>query len=175
MKRDVALFLVGAWVMGTISMALVATQNFYTIDRLLEALPHPVFGEIVSSLGSSSAREFLRYLSSELNRLFFVGWGVAQIGVGVVISWLLWKQDARVRWGALAMLTLALVLTLLLTPPILSVGRGLDFVPRDPAPSELTTFGMLHAAYTVLDFIKLGLGFVVAFWIHRLAATLSRK
>ena len=168
MKRDAALFVIGAWVMGTVFMGVVATQNFYLIDRLLADGPVPGFNSVVASLGGDSAREFLRYVSSEVNRLFFIGWGIVQIGMGALLVWLVWKSESRrVRTGAWVMLALAVVLTMGLTPPIVSVGRALDFVPRDPRPSELTTFGLVHAAYSITDFAKLGLGLVVAFWIQR--------
>ena len=167
-KRDAALALIGAWVMGTIFMAVVATQNFYLLDRLLATNPVQGFDAVVRSLGHDVAREFMRYVSSELNRLFFVVWGLVQVGMGVVLVWLVWKSEyRRVRLGALALLILAVVLTAGLTPPIVSVGRALDFVPRDPRPPELTTFGLIHAAYTLVDFTKMGLSLVVALWIQR--------
>ncbi len=167
-KRDAALALVGAWVMGTVFMAVVATQNFYLIDRLLAAGSVEGFNNVIALLGQDVAREFMRYVSSELNRLFFVAWGIVQTAMGALLLWLVWRsQSQRVRVGALVMFILAVVLTAGLTPPIVSVGRALDFVPRDPRPEELTTFGLIHAAYTLIDFAKMGLGLVVAFWIQR--------
>ncbi len=167
-RRDAALALIGAWVMGTIFMAVVATQNFYLIDRLLATGSVQGFNEVTAALGNDVAREFMRYVSSELNRLFFVGWGVVQAVLGALLLWLVWHSDSRrVRVGALSIFILALVLAIVLTPLIVSVGRALDFVPRDPRPPELTTFGFLHAAYTLVDFAKLGLGLVIAFWIQR--------
>jgi hypothetical protein len=169
MRRDAAIFCLGAWIMGTVFMGVVATQNFYTIDRLLEAVPNETFGEVVDSVGPGRSREFMRYLSSELNRLFFLAWGFAQIGIGGAVVWLVYPvtRSRRIRLGALAMLVLVVLLTLGLTPGILSVGRALDFVPRDPSPPLLATFGLLHAGYTLLDLIKLGLCGAVAFWLHR--------
>jgi hypothetical protein len=171
MKRDAALFLLGAWMLGTIAMALVALENFYTVDRLLNTLPNATFERGVHSLDAAdggSAREFLRYLSSELNRLFFMAWGVAEVALGSVLVALVWAlPDRRLRWAVVGMLGLTVVLTFLVTPSIISVGRGLDFVPRDPAPPELSTFGLLHAAYTIGDAIKLAMGLGVAFWISR--------
>ncbi|MEK7735069.1 MAG: hypothetical protein AAB329_06470, partial [Pseudomonadota bacterium] len=38
------------------------------------------------------------------------------------------------------------------------IGRGLDFVSREPPPPDLGRFGALHAAYSVLDVLKLLLG-----------------
>ena len=167
-KKDSALVLIGAWVMGTIFMAVVATQNFYVIDRLLAAGLVEGFNKVIVSLGNDVAREFMRYVSSELNRLFFVGWGIVQTAMGALLLWLVWRSDSRrVRLGALAMFVLAVILMAGLTPPIVSVGRALDFVPRDPRPPELTTFGLIHAAYTLVDFAKLGLSLFVAFWIQR--------
>ena len=35
MKRNIVLVLMGAWLAGSICTSVVATENFYTIDRLL--------------------------------------------------------------------------------------------------------------------------------------------
>src|SRR6266581_4082258 len=131
------------WLMGAVSMAVVATQDFYTIDRLLEAPPHPTFAADVQKLGHDAARDLLRYLSSELNRLFFQYWNLAQLAIAVFV-------------------------TALITPRILSVGRSIDFVPRDPPPDGLRTFGLLHATYTVFDGVELILGILVTLWLTKL-------
>ena len=171
MKRDLVLVLLGAWLLGLVAMAGVAMQNFYTIDHLLETLPNSVFASGVDALDSQegpAARDFLRYLSSELNRLFFWAWGLAEVVIGGIVTWLVWTvPDRRIRWAAIAMLVLSVLLTFGATPPIVSIGRELDFVPRDPPPPELATFGMLHAAYSIGDGIKLVLGLLMAMWLVR--------
>jgi len=48
---------------------------------------------------------------------------------------------------------------------MLSVGRSIDFVPRVPPPDGLRAFGLLHAAYTVLDGVELILGILVTLWL----------
>jgi hypothetical protein len=45
-----------------------------------------------------------------------------------------------------------------------SLGRELDFVPRDPAPPGMSRFWILHAAYTTLEMVKLAVGAGVT-WI----------
>jgi hypothetical protein len=65
------------------------------------------------------------------------------------------------------MVGLVAVATVWLTPQIISVGRSLDFVPRDPLPSSMQQFWMLHGVYTFLEAGKLIVGFVVAAWIAR--------
>ena len=169
MKLRAAAFCLGIWVMGTVCISVAATQNFYTIDRLLEAAGHPSFAEGVDQLGAPAARDLLRHLSSELNRLFFQYWNLAQIPLGAATLWLVLgpSGDRRLRWLVGAMLGIALVLTVVVTPPIISIGRSLDFVPRDPPPANLATFGMLHAAYTSLEMLKAALGVCAAWWIGR--------
>jgi hypothetical protein len=54
-----------------------------------------------------------------------------------------------------------------LTPAIVSLGRELDFVPREPAPPGMSRFWVLHAAYTSLEMLKLALGLLVAGLIAR--------
>ena len=168
--RSLATICVAAWLMGTLCMAIVATQNFFTIDRLLEARPNAEFNTSVEKLGSVEARELLRYLSSELNRLYFQYWNVAQLAIGIFTLWLVTKlppRFSRVKWSLVAMLAIVLFMTIGLMPQILSVGRSLDFVPRDPPPPALRTFGLLHAAYTVLDLVKLIVGILAAIWLQR--------
>jgi len=171
MKPRAAAFCLGIWVMGTVCISVAATQNFYTIDRLLAAGGHPSFAEGVDRLGAPAARDLLRYLSSELNRLFFGYWNLFQIPLGGVTLWLVLGPagDRRVRWLVGAMLGIAVVLTVVVTPPIVSIGRSLDFVPRDPPPPSLATFGILHAAYTSLEMLKAAMGICAAWWIARAA------
>jgi hypothetical protein len=167
MKRQWALVLMGAWVMGTICMSVVATENFYTIDHLLALRANGAFAVAVDRLGSAHARDLLRYLSSELNRLYFQLWNWMQLGFGLLALWLLARRDRAAWWAVVVMLSIVVVMTAWMTPAIVSLGRSLDFVPRDPAPQGMQRFWMLHAAYTTLEMIKLAVGVVVAFWIAK--------
>ena len=172
MKTHAAAFCLGVWVMGTVCVSIVAMQNFYTIDRLLDGPSHAAFAAFVEEAGREDARNVLRYLSSELNRLFFQLWNVAQIGIGGVVLWLVWglraPAGARLRWTVVAMLAVVVVLTVGITPRILAIGRSIDFVPRDPPPPAVATFGVLHAAYTLLELAKCGAAVVAALWLVRL-------
>ena len=158
------------WLTGTVAMAVVATQDFFTVDRLLQARANPVFASDIDKLGHDATRELLRYLSSELNRLYFQYWNLAQMAVGVLALWLVVKVPGadKPKWGIVSMLGIVLFLTVLITPFILSVGRSIDFVPRDPPPPGLRTFGLLHATYTVFDGLQLILGALVTHWLVKL-------
>lgn len=162
-----AVFCVGAWLAATLAMGAVATENFYTIDRLLKAQANPRFAADVEKLGRDEARSLLYYFSSELNRLYFQVWNVIQLPIGILALWLVVKIPGaeKPKWGLVAMLGIVLFLTLLITPGIVSIGRSLDFVARVPPPDGLRTFGLLHAAYTLMDGIQFILGILVTFWL----------
>jgi hypothetical protein len=163
MRRQWALVVMGAWLMGSICTSIVATENFYTVDRLLAGSSGAAFTAMVRKLGQPAARELLRYLSSELNRLYFQMWNVAQLVLGAGVLWLLAgsrRQDPAYR-VIVAMLAIVVLMLAYLTPAIVSLGRELDFVPRDPAPPGMSRFWLLHAAYTSLEMVKLAAGLLV--------------
>ena len=119
-------------------MALVAIENFYTIDRLLDKSPNETFGGVVAELGRAQARDFMRYLSSELNRLFFQLWNFAQLGIAGLSLWLVYSIEPRhIRRGVAVMLLLVVILAIGLTPGILSIGRALDFVGERSAAAGI--------------------------------------
>src|SRR5262245_65740913 len=120
MKQRWAMFAMGAWLAGNVMVAVVAAENFYTVDRLLAGSTSSVFVSEVTRVGPSQTRELLRYLSSELNRHYFRLWNVAQLAIGVLVVWLITPgaATARARWGVLGMLALVAVASVWLTPPI---------------------------------------------------------
>jgi len=164
------MFCMAVWLAGTVFVAIVATQNFYTIDRLLTDSPNGVFRHAVDSMTQTpTVRELLRYLASELNRLYFQYWNLAQLPLGILALWLVSKlpKSRHATWEIAAMLGVVLFLMLGVTPPILSVGRSLDFVSRDPAPADMRTFGLLHTAYAVFTLINIVLGILVILWLQK--------
>ena len=173
-SREWALVVLGAWLMGSICTSVVATQNFYTIDRLLAASPNDHFRSAVAQLGQPQARDLLRYLSSELNRLYFQLWNGAQLAFGAIVLWLIVRArqrnptySGRAARAVAAMLVIVIAMAAWLTPAIVALGRSLDFVPREPSPAGMQRFWVLHAAYTSLEMFKLLIGAVAAWWIVR--------
>ena len=84
--RALMAFLLGGWLIGMIFVAVVAAENFFMVDRLLES-PAPTefqreFQQRLAPLPDGDARVVLRYLSSELNRFYFWVWGGAEIVLG---------------------------------------------------------------------------------------------
>ena len=154
--------ILGIWLGWTAAMWFAATRSFRTADRILKK-PGPQLGEAIRPLGHDQARIILRYLASEINRTYFRTYGWAQILLGMILVVLLWYQAPRDTIGILlsgVMLALVIILTLVIQPMIVSLGRSIDFLPRTPAPAQMPRFWMLHGAFTGLDAVKLlaGLG-----------------
>jgi hypothetical protein len=156
--RALLIMLLGAWIAGTLLIAFVATQNFRTVDRLLSA-PTPEFSRAIAPLAHDEARGVLRYLVSELNRLYFNVWGLTQLALGaaVVAAALGLRPLDRTVVAVAATIFVIVVVSLLLSQWLLPLGRSLDFVPHTPAPPALVRFRQLHLAYTALDLLKLTL------------------
>ncbi len=167
----VSIALLSVWLAATLFMWFAATQSFRTVDRVLRK-PDPRFTQMAQPLADDAPRVLLRYMASEINRTYFWGYGVAQIVLGVLLVLLLWRQTPRDSLGfgvVCTMLGLTLVLTLVITPLIVSLGRNIDFVPRNPPPPVMPRFWALHGAFTGLDGVKFlaGLGLLIRWIVAR--------
>jgi hypothetical protein len=165
-----AVAVLGAWLVSTLAMWFAATRSFTTVDTVLRRA-NPQFMEATKPLGDAATRVVLRYLASEINRTLFWGYGTLQITLGVILFLLLWQQRPRDPVGigvAATMLALVAILTFVITPLIISLGRSLDFVPRNPPPPVMPRFWALHGSFTGLDGVKFlaGLGLLIR-WIFR--------
>jgi len=165
-----AVAILGAWIMSTLCMWFAATRSFSTVESVLKRA-EPQFLETTKPLGEASTRVVLRYMASEINRTLFWGYGALQIGLGAILFLIVLRQTPRhtLDTGLVAaMLVFAVILSQVLTPLITSVGRSIDFLPRNPPPPVMPRFWMLHGAFTSLDGIKLlaGVGLLIR-WILR--------
>jgi hypothetical protein len=168
MNARLTLWLIGAWSMGSVMLFVVAPTNFHLIDELLVGSDNPSFRALVEDVGRARTRELLRYLSSELNREFFWLWNVGQAALAALVLALSWRASPRrVRHTLLAAALLVALLLIVLTPMITSVGRSLDFVPREPPPPQLARFGLLHVLYTALDLAKVACLGLATIWLLR--------
>jgi hypothetical protein len=165
-----AVAILSAWLISTLCMWFAATRSFATVDSVLKRA-EPQFVEVTKPLSEASSRTVLRYMASEINRSLFWGYGALQIVLGAGLLLLVRRQTPRraVDIGVVVtMLTLSVVLTLVITPMIVSLGRSIDFLPRDPPPPVMPRFWALHGAFTGLDAVKLLAGFgLLIRWIFR--------
>jgi hypothetical protein len=169
-NHTMAIAVLGLWLGLTLFMWFAAARSFGTVERVLQS-QNPQLLKITKPLSATETREILRHLASEINRALFSAYGWAQVVLGALFLFLVWRQtprDTTVVIFAGAMLAIVLVLTSVITPQIVTLGRSIDFVPRNPRPPEMGRFGMLHGAFTGLDGVKLltGLGLLIR-WIVR--------
>src|SRR5437867_12115198 len=145
-----ALALLGAWPGLTLLMRFVAAGRFSTVDRVLRA-PSPPLSEAAERIGHERTRMVLRYLASEINRNCFNVYGWGQVALGALLLALLFRQiprDGAALVIAGVMLGLVILMTLVITPAIVAIGRSIVFLPRYTPPADLPSFRMLLIAFT---------------------------
>jgi hypothetical protein len=158
-----ATFLLGAWIAGSLFMAMVATQNFRAVDRLL-ASPAPEAARRIEVLGGSpAARVFLRHQASELNRFYFAMWERVQIALGLALLLVMWRGSMADRLLCLSMLVIVLAARWWLTPEITQVGRAIDWIPPAASGPQRSHFWRLHSVYSSCEVAKQLLGLALAF------------
>jgi len=158
-RRFVA-FLLGVWLGGSFFMYVIATHNLESADRVLGS-PPPAAVKIIDSVGFDSARLLLRHQASELNRVYFEYWGVAQLIIGGAVFGMLLFATREGKWPvliALVMLAVVAVMRFILTPDLVNFGRQLDFVTKEAGTAEYARFWGVHRAYAIAELVKIGLG-----------------
>ena len=152
----ISAFLLGALLTGSLFMAFVATGNFQTVSEILKS-PPPQADKMIKVLGYENARLLLRYLAGEENRLFFETWETAQLVLALLLAALLFLAgNKRLLAGmAGAIVILTVFQHFKITPELVWQGRAIDFVPATGDPTARQQFFKLHAAYGVIEVVKL--------------------
>ena len=136
-------------------MWMIATKNFQVVDAILET-PTDFLQEEIYALSAENLRLAMRYQASEVNRLFFDGWGMVQVGISTAFLWTAWKFEGRYYFPvAIVLLIICVVLQFYVVPETIRLGRVIDFSPRNSESPEVTLFWRLHHTYTSLDIVKL--------------------
>lgn len=162
--RRVAAFLIGAWLLGSLAMFFVATQNFQGVTSVLD-VPSQKANARIEKLGAEDARFLLRYQVSELNRYFFDSWERVQLVLGalLVVLTLRGSQKLSVLAIPVAMLLMVAAAHWLLTPEITRLGRLMDFVPNARQTPDGQVFWRYHQIYSSMEVVKFLLGLYLAF------------
>jgi uncharacterized protein DUF4149 len=155
--------LLGVWIGWTLFMWFAAGSSFTTVDRIAGS-PSAGLEKVVQPLGAENTRLVLRHAASEINRALFRGYGWVEIALGAILMLLVWRQAPRDNVACTivgVMLALVFILTLVITPWMVSLGRGIDFNREGAAPEVMRRFWTLHGAFTGLDGAKLLAGIVL--------------
>ncbi len=158
--RRIAAFLLGAWLLGTVLMAVVAFEIFGVIDQVVAA---PAAGSLIARIGADNARLFLRYYAASCNQLIFNYWESAQIvfGIALAATLLFARYVSRLAAAASAvMVVLVLFLHFVIEPELAFVDRNLA---SDPALQR--NAGMLGGVYSAIEIVKFLIGAALAAYL----------
>ena len=162
----IAAFLLGAWLLGSLFLAFVATRNFRAVDAVLSSAPPEAF-KMIQTVGRDNARQLLRYLAGEENRTYFEAWELAQLALGTALTgFLLFGVEKRLLAGLTgAMLVLTLFQHFRITPDLLWMGRSIDFIPAAAESQTRAQFWKLHGIYGGIEVVKVLLAATIAVFL----------
>lgn len=133
------LWVLGAWLFLSVTMAYVAGANFVQLEP--ENLRNA--GEVFEAIPDDDRFRALRYVASELNRHFFTRYARVQEVLGV-LALILLALSRRGRWIGVGLVLFAAATTIwfdMATAEIAAMGREIDFV-RDP--ETVAAFDRFH-------------------------------
>jgi hypothetical protein len=175
--RRLAALLLGAWLFTGAFLFVVTIHNMQATDRLLIAPPR-MAGLSIEALGESTARTFLRFYSSELNRWYFDVWEIVQIGLGVCLAAALLSDGRRRRSGVVLcslMLVAVVILHFAIAPELNRLGRVLDFFPAHRPTPDRQRYATFQTAYFVFEGIKVLFGLILLSSLLRLYGRTSKR
>ena len=139
-----------------------AIQNFAVAESVLSSDSEGLRNAL-GDLSHENLRLVLRHQASEVNRLFFEGWGWIQIPLAAAVCWIAWRQPGGrlARSASGVMLAIVLILAAYVVPETVRLGRMMDFPAGGASPEVRSAFWALHHSYSVLDMVKLALGLLI--------------
>jgi hypothetical protein len=168
MAGRAGLLLAGLWLGLLVASWVAASVNFRTVDVVLGPGGSPEAARRFEPVRSDDRRMLLRHLASEINRWMFRWWSLTQVVLGVLLVATLWSGAGWPRHLAVVALAVSLGQALGMAAPITEIGRAIDFLPRPLPPDVGRRFGLLHAAYVILDLAKgLALAVVATLLVRR--------
>lgn len=165
-KKTTALILVlGIWLGASILLLFIVGSSFPGVERAV--VENERLAERAGFGPGDPARKKTSVawvVAGELNRQYFSSWNAGQLILAVLALVLASRlKQRRALAGLCGAGLIVLVLAFWLAPELTSLGRSLDFVPREPPPPALETFNSLHGIYTALELAKMVL-IVLAVW-----------
>lgn len=151
---------------GALLMMWLSSATLDSVGRLMIAQPQKM-QQIIFTLTEPEKKSLFFYAANELNRYFINDWGIAQLVLGALILGML-ALARQEKWQIVlsaTMLLCALGSYFLLAPQLISLGRNLDFAPSDQLAPERRQYASIYLFYTILDVVKILVGFALTFLI----------
>jgi hypothetical protein len=163
-NRRLGSFLMGGWLLGTILVWFVTSQNVLTVERILSAPPQQVQKEF-DDLGPEVTRQILRFEAHESNRRIVETWDVLKLGLAAALlatAVLTSSRSKIVVVCAALIMAASATMALYLTPSMNALSSAYDFLPPTVATREREAFQRLDVWHRVLDVLSILLALVVS-------------
>tara|TARA_B100000929_G_C15497497_1_gene416420 strand:+ start:954 stop:1505 length:552 start_codon:yes stop_codon:yes gene_type:complete len=176
-RRKMALTLVlGTWLGASFLLLWVVGSSFPGVERAVVE-NEQLASRVGFKPGDAAAKKtsVAWVITGELNRQNFSSWNAGQLLLAAAALFCALRAGSRgALLGVCGAGVLVLVLTFWLAPEITTLGRSLDFVPRDPPPAALERFNGLHGIYTSLELAKVLL-LLLAVWFSFRSLSAARS
>ena len=150
-----ATFLLGAWVAGSIFMAVVSILSLRA-PELVMAVPHPSMQKMAQQVGQENMTLLLRHAASEQSRFLLKKWEQVQIPIGLALAACLFFGTQRRIFPLLlcGIMLMMAAFQLGVTTELAYRGRETDFPPGNTAIGPTTRYLLLQQVYVGSEIMK---------------------
>ncbi|MBM3787982.1 MAG: hypothetical protein FJW30_26840 [Acidobacteria bacterium] len=169
-------FLLGCWFATVLVVAVNAGFSFRVADSTVTEPPAEM-AKLLGSMPETSARQYPRFVASEINRAMFERFGLIELALIILIGLSLflhgYSRAATILSGILLVAVCAS--NFLITPQLVGQGRILDFRPLELFGEERERFANLHAIYGGLTLFRLLCGSGIAWFLLKRGRNTYRR
>ena len=154
--RRIATFLLGAWIAGSVFMAIVSILALRA-PEIVMTVPHPAAQQIARQIGSENTTLLLRHAASELSRYLLRKWELAQLLLGALLAICLFLGTQRRIFPLLLcgiMLTMVIFQLAGVTTELAYRGKETDFPPGSTALGPTTRYLLLQQVFIGAEIMK---------------------
>ncbi len=151
-----ATFLLGAWVAGSVFMAVISLMSLRA-PALVMSVPHPAVQQAAKQVGSENLSLILLHSSAEFSRFILRKWEMVELALGAALGACLFLGTQR-RIFALLLCGIMIALVLFqfgMTTELAYRGRETDFPPGSTALGATTRYLLLQQIYIGAEIMKL--------------------
>jgi hypothetical protein len=163
--RRAITFLLGCW-FATVTVVAINAGISFDVAEIAAKTPPGELSRPLAMLTEFEARQFPRYIASEVNRAMFERFGLIELALVIAIALTLflhgYSRAATILAGVLFIMVCAS--SFLLTPQMVAQGRVLDFRPAEMFQDERARFANLHRLYGAFTLLRIACGSGIA-WI----------
>lgn len=160
--RRVSSFVLGAWIAGSLLVAVMVYDSSRSADSILQSVPQPL-AKAMEKWDSGQVRQLVHYQAAELARTYLARWELMELALGAILLLLL-VFSTRVSRLAIAlcaaMMLFAAFAHFILRPEIDYIGKAVDL--EQGWSGQRARYLALQGVYSGLQALKILLGCVLA-------------